>query len=94
MARGREKSKVWLRILNDHWIGPRHKYLCGDTVTIADFFGTGLATIGEWIHCDIAAYPNVTRWLDTMKSRPSYKKINEVFDGFVQSTKGKPFQGL
>jgi glutathione S-transferase len=94
MARGREKSKVWLQILNDHWIGPRHKYLCGDTVSIADFFGTGLATIGEWIHCDIAAYPNVTRWLDTMKSRPSYKKINEVFDGFVQSTKGKPFQGL
>jgi glutathione S-transferase len=68
--------------------------VCGDAVTIADFFGTGLTTIGEWVHCDISAYPNVTRWLDAMKSRPSYQKINGVFDGFVESTKGKPFQSL
>jgi glutathione S-transferase len=91
MARGKEKSKTWLQILNDHWIGPNHNYVCGDAITIADYFGTGLATIGEWIHCDISAYPNVARWLDTMKSRPSYAKINGVFDGFTASTKGKPF---
>jgi glutathione S-transferase len=94
MARGKEKSKVWLQILNDHWIGPRNNYVCGDTLTIADYFGTGLTTIGEWVHCDISAYPNVTRWLDTMKSRPSYLKINDVFNGFVESTKGKSFLGL
>ncbi len=94
MARGKEKSKTWLQILNDHWIGPRNNYVCGDQVTIADYFGTGLTTIGEWVHCDISAYPNVTRWLGTMKSRPSYQKINDVFNGFVELTKGKQFQGL
>ena len=91
MARGKEKSKQWLQVLNDHWIGPRHNYVCGDAVTIADYFGLGLTTIGEWIHCDLAAFPNVARWLDTMKSRPSYAKINEVFNGFAASNKGKPF---
>ena len=91
MARGKEKSKQWLQVLNDHWIGPRHNYVCGDAVTIADYFGLGLTTIGEWIHCDLSAFPNVARWLDTMKSRPSYAKINEVFNGFAASNKGKPF---
>jgi hypothetical protein len=29
-----------------------------------------------------------------MKSRPSYAKLNGVFNGFVEANKGKPFQGL
>jgi hypothetical protein len=40
------------------------------------------------------AYPNVARWLDAMKSRPSYAKVSEIFNGFVQSTKGQQFQVL
>jgi glutathione S-transferase len=94
MARGKTKAKTWLQILNDHWIGPRNKYVCGDTVTIADYLGIGFITMGEWIHCDISGYPNVARWIDAMKSRPSYGKINGAFNSFAESTKGKPFQGL
>jgi glutathione S-transferase len=91
LAKGKEKSKAWLQVLNDHFIGAGQQYLCGDTVTIADYFGTGLISLGELIHCDVSAYPNVARWLDAMKSRPSYAKVSEVFNGFVQSTKGQPF---
>lgn len=94
VAYGMEKSKGWLRVLDDHWIGPAQQYLCGDAITIADYFGAALVTAGELIHCDFAGYPNVARWLGNMKSRPSYTTVYEVFNGFVQSTKGHAFLAL
>ena len=46
---GQQNAKRWLQILNDHWIGPNKPYLCGNEVTIADYFGAGLVTLGEVI---------------------------------------------
>jgi hypothetical protein len=46
------------------------------------------------IHCDLKAYPNVTRWIDGMKRTPGYAKVYETFNNFVASTKGQPFQAL
>jgi glutathione S-transferase len=89
-----QKSKNWLQVLNDHWIGPKQQYLCGDQLTIADYFGAGITTVGELIHCDFSAYPNVARWLGAMKQRPSYAKVYAAFNGFVQSTKGKEFHAI
>lgn len=94
VAWGKEKSKVWLQVLNDHWLGPKKSHLCGDGLTIADYFGVSLTTAGELIHCDFSAYPNVARWISAMKNRPSYAKIYETFNGFVASTKGKPFEAI
>jgi glutathione S-transferase len=88
---GRENSKRWLKVLNDHWIGPSNQYLCGNQVTIADFFGAALVTLGEIIHCDFAPYPNIRRWLDNMRKRPSWAKVNEAFDGLRESVKDKTF---
>jgi 2-polyprenyl-6-methoxyphenol hydroxylase-like FAD-dependent oxidoreductase/glutathione S-transferase len=87
---GQENSRKWLAILNDHWIGP-NDYLVGDTITIADYFGSGLVTLGEVIHTDFGKYPNVQRWLGTMKRLKSWNQVNEVFHGLVGSTKGKEF---
>jgi glutathione S-transferase len=94
IAWGQEKSKVWLGVLNDYWLGPRKTYLCGAEVTIADYFGVALVTIGELVHCDFSPFPNVTRWLAAMKSRPSYAEIYQTFNGFVASTKGQAFATL
>jgi glutathione S-transferase len=94
VAWGKEKSKAWLQVLNDHFIGSKRQYLCGDQVSIADYFGAALVTAGELIHCDFGAYANVQRWLATMKAKPSYPKIYEVFNGFVESTKAQSFQRI
>ncbi|HUN50197.1 MAG TPA: glutathione S-transferase family protein [Candidatus Sulfotelmatobacter sp.] len=94
VAWGKEKSKAWLQILNDHWIGPNRNYLCGNEISIADYFGAALVTAGELIHCNFSAYPNVERWLAAMKQRPSHAKVYEVFNGFVASTKGQPFLAI
>jgi glutathione S-transferase len=88
---GRENSKRWLKILNDHWIGPNKSYLLGDRITIADHFGACLVTLGEVIKVDFSAYPNVKRWLDKMKRLPSWPKVNEAFDGLVAAMREKQF---
>ena len=88
---GKQNSQKWLQVLNDHWIGD-NQYLCGNQITIADYFGAGLVTLGEAIHTDFSKYPNVARWLRNMKSLKSWDRVNEVFNGFVGSTKGKPFE--
>ncbi|MGE0565828.1 MAG: glutathione S-transferase family protein [Pseudolabrys sp.] len=91
---GGEQSKRWLKVLNDHWIGPKNNYLCGDTITVADYFGVGIVTLGEVIGVDFAPYPNIKRWLGNMKKSPNWDKVNEVFDGLCASVKGQPFVTL
>ena len=94
VAWGQEGAKKWLRILNDHFIGPRNRYVCGDEITIADYFGACLVTTGELIGCDLGAYPNVCRWLANMKGLRSWDKINEIFSGFAAGNKEKEFARL
>jgi glutathione S-transferase len=91
VAWGQQGAKNWLQILNDHWIGPKNQYLCGDELTIADYFGAAIVSIGELIDCDFAAYPNIKRWLGNMKKLKSWHEVNEVFNGFVAGNKGKEF---
>lgn len=91
---GRAQSRVWLGVLNDHWIGPRHEYLCGDRITLADYLGAPYVTIGEIIRCDFEPYPNVRRWLGNMKSLKSWAKVNQVFSGFVDAVKEQSFVAL
>jgi glutathione S-transferase len=91
---GKENSKRWLKILNDYWLGGNKPYLCGDQVTIADYFGSGIVSLGEVIGVDFSPYPNVQRWLERMKKLPNWDKVNEVFYGLVQSVKGQQFVTL
>lgn len=91
---GKENAKRWLKILDEYWIGPSKTYLCGDQITIADYFGAGIVSLGEIIGIDFAPYPNVKRWLDTMAKRPSWPKVNEAFYGLRDAVKGQPFVTL
>jgi len=91
---GKEQSKKWLKILNDHWIGPKNQYLCGNQITIADYFGAALVTLGELIRIDFSPYPNVRRWLDNIKKLPNWPKVNEAFYGLAEQIKQMPFVTL
>ena len=88
---GKQNSQKWLQILNDHWIG-NNQYLCGNQITIADYFGAIIVTLGDAIHVDFSKYPNVDRWLKNMRKLKNWDRVNETFNGFVSSTKGKPFE--
>jgi glutathione S-transferase len=94
LAWGKERAQAWLRVLDDHWLGPDKPYLCGDQITIADYFGVAFLTLGEVVRCDFAAYPNVQRWLAHMKRLPSWPKVNEVLYGYAGAVKEQPFEAI
>jgi glutathione S-transferase len=92
VAWGREKALGWLKILDENIIGPRNRYLCGDTLTIADYFGASFVLNGEAIGADFGAYPNIRRWMGNMKALPSWKPVTEAFYKFlVEPNKDKSF---
>jgi glutathione S-transferase len=91
---GRQHARRWLVILNDHWIGPQRQFLCGNQITIADYFGAGLMTLGDSIRCDFSAYPNVQRWFNTMKKRPGWSAVNQQFYGLCEAVKGQSFVAI
>jgi len=94
LAWGKDKADRWFKVLDQHWLGPDKPYLCGDQITIADYFGSALATSGEVIRCDLSRYPNVSRWLGNMKKLPSWNKVDEAMHGFTNAVKDQPFEAL
>ena len=91
LAWAKERAVIWLKVLNDSIIGPKNGYLCGDKITLADYYGAPFAALTRVIGSDLAAYPNIRRWLGNMKNLKSWAKTNEAIDGFAGSLKG-PFE--
>jgi glutathione S-transferase len=91
VAWGTERSRGWLTVLDKHWIGPTNGYVCGSQITIADYFGACLVTLGEILRVDFSPYPNVQRWLTNMKKLDSWARINEQLYAFANAVKDAPF---
>jgi glutathione S-transferase len=68
-------------VLDRHMIGDR-VFVAGEAVSIADYFGASLVTMGEMIGYDLEPYPNVRRWLATMAARPGWDEANAGFHGW------------
>jgi glutathione S-transferase len=94
LAWGKERAKGWLAVLDRHILGPNNRFLCGDKLTIADYFGAPFVTLGEALRCDYSSYPNVQRWLANMKQLKNWRKVHEIFDGFAASMKDAKFVTL
>lgn len=95
IAYGREKALGWLKCLDESLIGPRNKYLCGDSITLADYLGSIMAISLEAIGGNFNSYANISRWLGNMKALASWNKINEAFYMYlVTPNKDKAFTGL
>jgi glutathione S-transferase len=92
IAWGQAGARKWLLLLDEHWLGAGQTYLCGDQITIADYFGASAVTLAELIDCDLSQFPNVSRWLSKMKSLKNWDSVNQVFSAMVAGNKGKPFE--
>jgi len=62
--------------------------------TLADYLGACMISLGEVIHLDYSAYPNVERWLGNMKSLPYWSGVHQGFLQFVAMCEGTQFEGL
>jgi glutathione S-transferase len=91
LAWNKERSARWLTVLDQKLLGSDRKYICGDSVTIADYFGAAFVGLGELTVSDYSAYPNVKAWLARMKSLASWKTVNEVIEGYTATLKDHPF---
>jgi glutathione S-transferase len=84
IAWGQERAKIWLEVLDKKLLGPEKTYLCGEKLTIADYYGASFVHLAEVIGSDLEAYPNVKRWLGRMKKRSTWDKVYAAINGFAQ----------
>lgn len=90
----RDKARQWLELLDRHLIGPRHGYVCGDAMSIADYLGAPMVALGEVARIDYARYPNVRRWLANMKALASWGAVFAAIDGYAASIATSAFEPL
>jgi glutathione S-transferase len=94
LAWGCEKARRWLTILDQDIIGSR-AYVCGDQLTIADYLGIGMVSLGEVTRFDYAEWPNLSRWIAAMKARPNWQRVHESFYAhFVAAYENATFVAL
>ena len=91
IAWNQERARSWFKVLNDNILA-KSKYLCGDQMTIADYYGAAFVSLAEFIRCDLEAYPNVNRWYESMKKLKTWNKVHEIFYGFAGSMKSVSFE--
>jgi glutathione S-transferase len=65
----------------DTWIGSKN-FICGNTITIADYFGSGIVSAGELVGIDLRQWPNITRWMANMKALPTWDEVHAGFYGW------------
>jgi hypothetical protein len=53
-----------------------------------------MLTAGELIGIKFDEYPNIARWLQTMKSLPCWNTVHGPFDEFKQALSGRSFATL
>jgi glutathione S-transferase len=82
VRRGEERTDGRLAILNDHWLR-KGGFLCGPELTIADYLGSSVVATGDWVDYNISNYPNVVRWMDAIKSRPSWEQTRRDWHGAI-----------
>ena len=87
---GKKQLEAWTAVLDKNYINA-NKYVCGNEITIADYLGAEILSAGDLIGVNVKRYPNVDRWMSTMRSLGAWKKVHEVVDGFAASLKGQQF---
>jgi glutathione S-transferase len=84
VARGKERATFLLGVLDDHWLGDGRPFLCGDELTIADCQGAGILTVGDLVGQRFDDYPNIDRWIESIKARPSWAAVQEGLVNLVE----------
>ncbi len=94
LAWGCRKARRWLDILDQHILGP-NDFVCGSKISVADYLGVGMLTLGEVTRFEYAEWQNVARWIATMKARPHWNEVNEIFYAhFVAPYKAAEFVSI
>jgi glutathione S-transferase len=88
LSTGQAGTRRLLGIMNDHTLGAANSWLCGDSLSIADYLTSGILSLGELTGCDFSAWPNVHRWYARVRELPNWQSANAALYGWAEFTKG------
>jgi glutathione S-transferase len=91
LAASKRGTERYLRVLDNHLLGAKKPWLCGDAITLADYLASGIVSVGDVIGCTFAEYPNLAAWYARMKSRPNWEKSNGAVQHWAQSARGPAY---
>lgn len=91
LAGGQAGSRKMLGVMNDHMLGDKNSWLCGDTLTIADYFASGILSLGVLTNCGFGSWPNVARWYKRMEDLPNWKSSTAALFGWADAIKGPDY---
>jgi glutathione S-transferase len=91
IARGKARAEGYLSVLNDHMLGDGRPWVCGREITLADYLGSGIITLGDITGCGFAHWPNVQAWLARVKARPNWLAANGGIQGWAEMARGPAY---
>jgi glutathione S-transferase len=93
MRFGAHASEKWLAVLDRHMLGER-PFVCGETISLADYFGAAILSLGWIVAFDFSPYPKVEAWLERMSARPSWPIANAAFNGWISAVEAQQRQAV
>jgi glutathione S-transferase len=91
LAAGQSGSKKFLSVMNDHLLGGRWPWLCGNRITLADYFTSGILSLGELTGCEFTEWPRVRRWYKQMQDLPNWRSANAPLYEWANSVRGPDY---
>jgi glutathione S-transferase len=89
LAFGREHAPRWLKVLDQHMLA-KADFVCGEAVTIADYYGLAFVLLGALADYDFSPYPNIEAWIARMRARPAFERTYQAFDQLAAFVRSQP----
>jgi glutathione S-transferase len=93
MAFGAHACEKWLAVLDRHMLGDR-PFVCGEEISLADYFGAAIVSLGRTVAFDFSPYPAIVAWLARMSERPSWPIANAAFNGWLSAIEAQRRQAV
>jgi glutathione S-transferase len=90
---GRARTLQYLELLDQHWLGKK-RFLCGDELSIADFFGAPILGQFDLLQISLARFENVARWMNRMRELASWGAVHAMHDRYVKTLATREFVTL
>lgn len=82
--RARMATARWLEILDRDLLGDR-PFVCGETITLADYLGGSYVSLLQLVGYDFAAHQNVRHWLERLRRQTRWDETYAAFDGLLSA---------
>ncbi len=90
---GRQRTRQYLELLDSHWLGEK-RFLCGDEISLADYFGAPIISQFDLIRANLGPYRNVARWMGEMRKLKSWEQVHRMHGQYAASLANRRFVTL